>query len=162
MSLSSHQRTEGKSDVWITPQWILKPLGQFNTDPCAAPSPRPWDTALSHIELPEDGLSAIWVGRVWLNPPFNRYQAPKWLKKMAEHNNGIVLVAARTETKMFFDHVWTGASSILFVKKRPHFHYPDGRKAKANSGAPIVLIAYGSYNDEVLKNCGLGKWLSIK
>jgi hypothetical protein len=162
MSLSSHQKTEGDTDVWLTPQDILAPLGQFNTDPCAAPSPRPWNTAISHIELPENGLEVAWVGRVWLNPPFNRYEAPKWMKRMADHNNGIALIAARTETKMFREYVWGRASSICFLYKRPHFHYPDGGRAKANSGAPIVLIAYGHDNDVILKNCGLGKWLPIK
>jgi hypothetical protein len=102
-----------------------------------------------------------WEGRVWLNPPFNRYTAPQWLRKMAAHGNGIALIAARTETKAFFESVWGKATSILFLDKRPHFHYADGTKAKANSGAPIVLIGYGEYNDETLMRSGLGKWLPI-
>lgn len=32
----------------------------------------------------------------------------------------------------------------LFLRGRPHFHYPDGRRAPFNSGAPIVLLAYGA------------------
>jgi len=162
VSLSSHQKTVGISQVWLTPPEILKPLGAFDLDPCAAPDPRPWPTAEKHIALPDDGLAACWKGcRVWLNPPFNRYEAPKWMRRMAEHGNGIALIAARTETEMFFDNVWDGATSILFVKKRPHFHYPDGRRAKANSGAPIVLISYGQNNDAILEKSGLGKWIPL-
>ncbi len=63
--------------------------------------------------------------------------------RLVEHNNGIALVFARTETKMFFDHVWGKASGILFIQGRINFHRPDGTRASANSGAPSVLIAYG-------------------
>jgi hypothetical protein len=163
VSLSSHQATVGKSQTWITPKWILEPLGAFDLDPCAAPDPRPWPTATTHYDHSKghDGLAMKWEGRVWLNPPFNRYTAPHWLRKMAEHGNGIALIAARTETKAFFESVWNKASSILFLDRRPHFHYADGRRAKANSGAPIVLIGYGQHNDNILEQSGLGKWLKL-
>ncbi len=32
---------------------------------------------------------------------------------------------------------------IGFLKDRLYFHYPDGRRAEANSGAPAVLAAFG-------------------
>ncbi len=40
-----------------------------------------------------------------LNPPYGE-QTERWLAKLAKHGNGIALVYARTETKMFFDSVW--------------------------------------------------------
>jgi hypothetical protein len=36
-----------------------------------------------------------------------------------------------------------------------HFHYPDGRRAKANAGAPSVLCAYGFEDQDILASCGL-------
>jgi hypothetical protein len=52
--------------------------------------------------------------------------------------------AARTETRCWFKYVWPAAELVLFVKGRPHFHRPvTGERGKANSGAPIALIAYG-------------------
>lgn len=77
-------------------------------------------------------------------------------RKLHEHGNGIALLPARTETKMFFEYVWGHAHAILFVKNRPHFHFANGQKALFNSGAPIVLIAYGYHNEMILKSCGLG------
>jgi len=50
------------NETWLTPPAILHALGDFDLDPCAAPSPRPWPTAARHIELPEDGLTANWGG----------------------------------------------------------------------------------------------------
>ena len=75
---------------------------------------------------------------------------------MASHGNGIALIPARTETKMFFSSVWGKASGILFLKGRPHFHYVDGTRAPFNSGAPICLIAYGADNLTCLQQSGLG------
>ncbi len=75
---------------------------------------------------------------------------------MAEHGNGIALLAARTETAMFYETVWPHADAICFIKGRPHFHYVDGSPAKSNSGAPICLIAYGSMNTAALIRANLG------
>lgn len=157
MSLSGHQSARAKSTTYLTPREILAPLGSFDLDPCAAPSPRPWPTAARHIELPEDGLSAEWVGRVWCNPPFGR-EAGAWLYRMAVHGNGIALVPARTETAMFYRSVWGVADGVLFLRGRPHFHRADGSRLPFNSGAPIALIAYGQRNGDALRDSGLGAY----
>lgn len=78
-----------------------------------------------------------------------------WLARMAEHGSGIALVPARTETRWFVAHVWQVADAILFLHGRPHFHYPNGERGKANSGAPICLVAYGTQAAERLLACAL-------
>lgn len=75
---------------------------------------------------------------------------------MANHNNGILLVPAATETKPFAQCVWGKCSGVLFLRCRPHFCYVDGSRAKANSGCTIVLIAYGMDNFNILRQSGLG------
>jgi len=139
--MGSHQSARMETDVWLTPPHIVEALGPFDLDPCS-PIGRPWDTAAKHYTIEDDGLSHEWEGRVWMNPPYGK-QAATWLERLAKHGDGIALVFARTETKMFFDWVWPYASSMLFIEGRLHFHRPDGTRAKANSGAPSVLIAYG-------------------
>lgn len=140
--------------TWLTPPAILDALGPFDLDPCAAPSPRPWPTAARHIEPPGDGLTAAWEGRVWCNPPFGPHTS-RWLARMAEHGNGIALAFARTDTRMFQRHVFRGASAVLFLSGRPHFHKADGQRAPGNSGGPICLIAYGLPNVRTLLVSGL-------
>jgi hypothetical protein len=155
--MSSHPyaaRPVAESHVWLTPPSIIEALGTFDLDPCAAPSPRPWPTAVRHIELPEDGLAAEWSGRVWCNPPFGT-QTAAWLRRMAEHGNGIALVFARTDTKMFMRWVWPYANAVMFLAGRPKFYRPDGTQAKGNSGGPIALIAYGQANADALRSSGL-------
>jgi hypothetical protein len=147
-------RPEAATHTWLTPPEILSALGPFDLDPCAAPSPRPWPTAARHIELPEDGLAAEWSGRVWCNPPFGSYTG-QWLGRMALHGNGIALAFARTDTRMFRQHVFAAAHALMFLHGRPKFYTPDGTQAAGNSGGPIVLIAYGEANADALRTSGL-------
>lgn len=143
--IGGHQRAfQGRTDEWLTPPNIIKSLGEFDLDPCS-PINRPWDTAKNHYTIEDNGLNKNWDGRVWLNPPYGP-ETGKWLKKLADHDNGIALIFARTETEMFHEHVWNKASALLFLKGRLYFHYVDGSKAKANAGGPSVLVAYGSTN----------------
>lgn len=140
-AMGSHQSARMLSDVWLTPPEIIDALGPFDLDPCAC-TDRPWDTAAKHYTKEDDGLAQDWEGRVWMNPPYGA-QAATWLERLAKHGDGIALVFARTETKMFFDWVWPKASALLFIKGRLYFRQPDGNKAKWTGGAPSVLIAYG-------------------
>lgn len=140
--MGSHQSAAMLNDEWLTPPDLLAALGPFDLDPCA-PVVRPWPMATEHRTRADDGLACDWFGMVWLNPPYGQ-QAATWLKRLKEHGNGIAMIFARTETAMFFDHVWSDATAILFMQGRVHFHYVDGTRAKANSGAPSVLIAYGA------------------
>lgn len=159
MNLSGHQSARMGSDTWLTPPEWISALGPFDLDP-ACPPVMPWPTATRMLTEAEDGLAVPWVGRVWLNPPFGQ-QAALWLRKLALQGNGIGLIPARTETAMFYESVWGKADSVCFVKGRPHFHYPDGKRAAFNSGAPIALVAYGRENTEALIRSRLGVVLMI-
>ena len=159
MSLSAHQSARMGNDEWLTPPEIVRALGAFDLDPCA-PVVRPWETAAKHFDVTHDGLAQRWDGRVWCNPPFGR-EAIKWLRRMVDHGNGVALIPARTETVMFYETVWGAADAVLFMRGRPHFHYVDGRRAAANSGAPICLVAYGVANVAALESSGLGIVLPI-
>lgn len=152
MTIGSHQRTVGKSQTYLTPIEIIKALGEFDLDPCAA-DPRPWDCAAANYTEADNGLSKPWFGRVWLNPPFNRYQVGAWVERLARHGNGIALLHARTEAG-WFQPCWR-SSGILFLRKRLHFYKQDGTPHAANSGAPIVLVAFGEENLERLHTSGL-------
>lgn len=152
--LSGHQSARPITTSWLTPPDWIERLGPFDLDPCCPPD-MPWRTATRMISLPEDGLTAEWVGRVWLNPPFDR-QVGEWLERLVQHGNGIALVAARTETKWFWHSIWCIADAVCFVRGRPHFHRPDGTRGESNSGAPIALIAYGEANAKLLEESSFG------
>lgn len=151
--IGSHQSANMGKDEWLTPPHIINALGKFDLDPCS-PVVRPWNTAQKHFTINDNGLMQNWNGRVWCNPPYG-LEAAKWLNKLANHGDGIALIFARTETKMFFDQVWNKANAVLFLEGRLYFHHVTGEVAKANAGAPSVLVAYGSKNVECLSKCGI-------
>ncbi len=156
MSLGSHQRCVGKSQVHLTPKWIIDKLGgTFDLDPCAA-TDRPWDCAKQNYVEADDGLSLPWKGFVWLNPPFDRYQVGKWIERLANHDpGGICLVHARTEAE-WFQPIWRWAGAICFLDKRIKFCRPDGTEQPANSGAPAVLASFGYQATRLLESSGFG------
>lgn len=141
---------QGATNEWLTPPEIIRELGPFDLDPCAAIN-QPWPTAAKHYTVRDNGLMQRWEGRVWLNPPYGP-NTFRWLLRLSEHGDGIALTFARTETRGFFEAVWLKANALLFLEGRPHFYMPDGTRAKGNSGGPVVLIAYGRENSFRLRN----------
>lgn len=182
---TTHEKLKG-SEEWYTPPEIVKALGKFDLDPCAAPAGGPIHAQVNYRKGPQpeftlgcdiigqhqtsygDGLE-LWItrmrwdrghSRVWLNPPYGK-ETGAWLKRMAEHANGVALVFARTDTQAFFDHVWGKASGIFFLKGRMKFlQLIDGKlQPKGRAGAASVLISYdrpGEWeNANALKSSGL-------
>jgi hypothetical protein len=161
MTTKFYQNGEKTTNEWYTPIEIINSLGEFDLDP-ACPNNLNWKTAENFYSLSngQDGLSLPWNGRIWLNPPYSNWGA--FLKKLKDHNNGVALIFARTETKAFFDHVWNGADSILFLKGRVKFIKSD-LSGSGSSTAPSVLIAYGENNTQALEKCGIeGKLVYLK
>lgn len=143
-SMGSHQSANAGSHTWLTPPEIIGALGPFDLDPCACPEPRPWATAHTHWTREDGPLRRAWFGRVWLNAPFGpKSLVMAFMRRMVIHGHGTALLFARTETELFFETVWGEATGLLFMRGRPHFHHQDGRRARANSGAPVVLVSYG-------------------
>lgn len=153
MSIGGHQSHRMGKDEWLTPPAILEALGPFDLDPCA-PVVRPWPTAAQHLTVEDDGLTKPWAGFVWCNPPYGA-ETGRWLQRLADHGNGIALIFARTETAMFVNQVWRRADALLFIHGRLHFHHVDGTRAKANSGAPSVLVGYGAAAVDRLARSGI-------
>lgn len=151
--IDGHQSADMKTDEWLTPPSLLRTLGPFDLDPCS-PIKRPWPTARKHFTIEDDGLSQVWEGRVWCNPPYG-LAATKWLEKLAAHGNGMTLIFARTETEMFFSQIWEKADAVLFLRGRLFFYTVEGKRAVHNSGAPSCLVAYGENNVQALENSGL-------
>jgi hypothetical protein len=157
LGIGGHHSSVAATADWLTPPAILAALGgadSFDLDPCT-PDVQPWPTALRRYTKADDGLAQPWFGRVWLNPPYYANVIGKWLAKLADHDRGVTIIFARTETRAFFDQVWERASALLFLRGRLNFHYPDGTRAGANSGAPSVLCAYGQLDCDMLAGCGL-------
>lgn len=102
--IGGHQSARSRTDEWLTPPEVIAALGgadSFDLDPCS-PIERPWPTARRHLTIVDNGLIQPWDGRVWLNPPYSTSVIGQWLARLADHNRGVALIFARTETDAFF------------------------------------------------------------
>lgn len=160
MKVQHEINREKTTTTWLTPPDIIKSLGEFDLDPCT-PDYMPWQTAKKRFIKADNGLAQNWEGRVWLNPPYGKDMG-LWLKKMAEHNNGISLLFNRTETDTFHKYIFNSASAILFKKGRIHFLNNDGIKVGNGSGCGSIFIAYGNENAVALENSRIeGKFIKL-
>lgn len=140
--MSELHKLEDK-DISLTPLWMIKALGHFNTDSCGLLA---HPTADKIIQLPEDGLTAKWEGRVWCNPPYSN--PLPWVKKMHEHGSGISLTLASTGTRWSQDYCF-GAKAVLFLDKRPKFVRLDGSAFQIMRDC--ALTAFGNADVEALR-----------
>lgn len=92
------RRLAGGSTVeWYTPPRVLDALGlEYDLDPAAPAGGVPWIPAARHYSFADDGLTAEWDGRIWLNPPYGR-EAALWVDRLIEHGDGVALVFARVD-----------------------------------------------------------------
>jgi hypothetical protein len=151
MSLGfSHESQKSKSIDWYTPKHVFDSLNvEFDLDPCCPQGGVPWIPAKSHYSLPFDGLSMPWNGFVWCNPPYGK-ETVKWLTKMGNHNNGVALVFARTDTKWFHDVV-AKADAILFLSGRIQFVDAYQKTGGSGSSCGSMLVAWGDKGVAALK-----------
>lgn len=147
---------------WLTPKSLVAALGEFDLDPAGAPG-HVLAKKTYLLENGDDGLRDPWEGRVFLNPPYGKEAAP-FQRRMVKHGHGTMLLFARTETSIFFETVWDAPTStaILFLRGRLSFLHANGVEAKANAGAPSVLVAYGEEDALALQQSGLrGHYLPL-
>lgn len=139
--------------TWLTPKHIIDALGHFDTDPCCPPK-MPWRTADRMLTKEDDGTTAPWIGRVWLNPPYGRDAIP-FLKRMAHYEGGgIALLFTRTDTDAWQSLVFPFAHSILFLKGRLRFCRANGTEVD-RATAPSALIAYSQKDARSISKSGI-------
>lgn len=150
---TSFEKTKSSTDEWYTPRSIFEPLGAFDLDPCSPLNPL-WKIATTAYTQLDDGLSHEWVGRVWLNPPYSHPLIERFVKRLADHGNGIALLFNRCDSKLFQDLIFPKADAILFLRGRIKFYTADG-KQRGTPGCGSVLVAFGKENAQLLKKCSI-------
>lgn len=151
------QPGEGRSNDWITPRWIIDAFdslteGQgsfFFLDPCASVT-QPWPCARKAYTVEQDGLAQPWWGgSVWCNPPYGPH-TQKWITRLAEYGDGVALIYARLDTRLWQQMVFPTAAAYLDIAGRVQFYLPTGELPVDRHGrpqtatAPSTLIAWGA------------------
>ena len=127
---------------WETPQDFFNELNRefrFEIDVCAVESNA---KVKYHFNPHTDGLSVPWLGRCWMNPPYDK-TIGKWVKKAyysAQNGSTIVclLPGRSNDTKWFHAYIMK-ASEIRFIKDRIHFGN-NGKFSRANISSIVVVF----------------------
>lgn len=139
---------------WTTPvelgQRLNKVFGHFDLDPCAPDRNRASAAvkARVHLTVEDDGLSAVWRGLVYVNPPYGRVLSLWMAKCCRESREGariIALVPARTDTRWWHDYVADQADTFL-IRGRLRF----GGQQK-DAPFPSALIGWGLTDQDVVR-----------
>lgn len=153
--MTVHERPVGATVEWYTPPALFAALGlTFDLDP-ASPGADivPWVPAREHYTAADDGLDGSWVGdRVWLNPPYGP-ALPSFVDRMCRHANGVMLTAARTETR-WWQQAARSADAVCLLRERLHFIRDDGYQARSSHAS--TLFAWGDDCVESLRRANLG------
>lgn len=139
--MTVHEEPWGATREWYTPPEVFDRLGiRFDID-VASPmaGPVPWVPADRFYSPRDNGLMQPWEGRVWCNPPYGP-PGVAFVQRMVAHDNGVLLVPARTETR-WFQHAASHAYAVAFLRDRLHFIREDGHQARASFAS--VLMGFG-------------------
>lgn len=175
---AAYESPHGMSKEWYTPRYIFEHLGvDFDLDPCSPGRDIvPWIPARTHYTVRDNGLEKEWFGTVFMNPPYG-LDTPVWFARLVQHNNGIALAYARTDTRWFHESVYK-ASVLCFIRGRVRFIpggtdkttgisyaalYNSGRYVpKAGTPAGSMLVAFGDKCGHAVMKCGLGLALAVR
>ena len=129
------------SDDYYTPPWLFERMAiTFDLDVCSPPGGIPWIPATRHYTQADDGLSAPWSGRVWMNPPYS--DSAPWVERFIEHGHGIALV--QHCRSRWHSRLWRLADGLADPNQEhtPMFQFLRGGKL-TNVYMPVVLAAFG-------------------
>lgn len=122
---------------------VVAEFGAFDLDPCADNENKKGE---SWFTKEEDGLSKMWWGKVWMNPPYGK-TIGQWMRKAYESANGspvdghpdcelvVCLVPARTDTAWWHDYAAKG--EVRFIRGRLKFG-----TAKHSAPFPSALVIF--------------------
>lgn len=135
------ERADNRTSIeWYTPPEIICSLGEFDLDPCTSNIAYNLNhSAKQYYTKEEDGLSKEWVGRIWLNPPYEQPTISHFIQRMVQHDNGIALLYNKCDNKLFHDVIFPTADSICFLRDRIYFFKPDGSRGD-RPGCGSILI----------------------
>ena len=108
-------------------------LGEIDLDPATSEEAQQTVRAVDYFTESDDGLGREWDGRVWLNPPYHRELAPKFIDKLIAELDAGRVTAAIMLTNNCTDTGWflraaNRAAAICFTNGRINFTTPNGGK----------------------------------
>jgi len=137
------QTTRTSDDYW-TPTWIFDAMGlRFDLDVACPEGGAPWVPADRYYTQADDGLTAPWYGRVWMNPPYSN--TSPWADRFLAHGNGVALVPVAKS--YWTGRVWGSNAGIVLTPANLKFQ-------QGSIFMPTMLIALGADNIAAISRIG--------
>lgn len=138
--LNPLQAMQSGNPEWYTPKAIIQAArqalgGAIDLDPASCEFANRLIKAKRFYTKDDDGLAAVWSGRVWLNPPYNRGIIEKFVSKFfnsPQITAGIMIGNNNTETK-WASSLLSLCSAVCFPVGRVRFY----NQTDSAAGAPL-------------------------
>ena len=157
-----HVVNNSGDNEWYTPNEYIeaarKVMGHIDLDPASNEIANRIVKANCFYTAEDDGLSFVWFGNVWLNPPYSTALVQSFAEKVAERefDQAIVLVNNATDTKWFRTLVEC-ADAILFTTGRIRFYKPDSNKCSPLQGQ--AFFYFGDNQEAFLEEFSKYGWV---
>jgi len=108
-----------------------KVLGEIDLDPCTSKQAQKIVKAKHYFTEKDDGLAQEWHGRIFMNPPYHRDLAPKFITKLvaelkSERAVAAILLTNNSTDTDWFDEALKACTGICFTHGRIKFYVPEG------------------------------------
>jgi ParB family chromosome partitioning protein len=158
----------GNNEWYTPPEYIeaaKKVMGNIDLDPASSDMANKTVKAERYFTAQDDGLSQVWQGKVWMNPPYAADLIGQFCSKLTWHystgdvSEAIALVNNATETA-WFNALIEYASAVVFPKTRVKFRMPNGDTGSPLQGQAVIYFGKspGSFMAE-FKVFGWGAYL---
>jgi hypothetical protein len=149
---------KSKSTEWYTPAkyaaMARRVMGGIDLDPCSSAKANKTIQAARFFDEKTDGLSHIWRGRIWMNPPYSAQTGAFVNKLLLEHQRGhveqaMILLNISTFDRRWFRPLWD--FELCFPYGRVSFDPPDPSVTVSSPPMGSVFIYIGKNTDEFIR-----------
>ena len=120
-------------------------LGTIDLDPTSSDQAQRTVKAVQFFTEKDDGLKRMWLGNVFLNPPYHRELAPLFVNKLVEEvkarrvTQAIMLTNNSTDTE-WFRIAAEASNAVCFTNDRVAFTTPAGGEVAPTQGQAFFYL----------------------